>query len=56
MTDRDINLPKKPLSFYMRNDDSYNNPCVIGSVVYFCPEDTCKLEVIRNDNYCSRCG
>lgn len=56
MTDRNRDLSKKPLEFYMRNEDSNYEPCVIGTVVWFCPEDNCKLEVMRSDNCCPRCG
>lgn len=56
MTDRNRDLPKKPLVFYLRIDDSNDGPCVIGTSVWFCPEDTCKVEVMRSDNYCPRCG
>lgn len=56
MTDRNRDLPKKPLVFYLRSDDSNDGPCVIGTSVWFCPEDTCKVEVMRSDNCCPRCG
>lgn len=48
MTDRNRDLPKSHWYF--------NGPCVIGTSVWFCPEDTCKVEVMRSDNYCPRCG
>lgn len=33
MTDRNRDLPKKPMVFYLRSDDSNDGPCVIGTSV-----------------------
>lgn len=58
MTDRNRDIPQKPLKYYLRNDDIAHEPCVyvIGTAVWFCPEESCGIEVMRSDNYCPHCG
>lgn len=52
MTDRNRDLPKKPLLFYLRDDDG----SAVRPAAWFCPGDDCKTEVMRSDRYCPYCG